>query len=434
MGQLPFHRKYRAKRISEYIGNTKIVESMLGVLRSGKRPQVILLEGHAGCGKTSFARLIAKEYLCENRDENTGACGVCDTCKLIEEYIQTGASDMLMNVREIDNSVSGNKQDIDELLNEAEMPSADGNWKVYILDECHLLSHGAQGRLLKMLEEPPEKVLMILCTTDPDKLLSTIISRCQYRFTVTKPKLKELAPLLKRVALTEGVVCDDKALGVISASANFVPREALILLEQVVNERGDVTYQNTVDVLDIVADTYYFRFYELIVTPKIDTFRYIKFIADIKENINLRQFINGLITFTQRGIYVYNSINLEGLDLSEIKRYKKIFSKFSANDIVYILDFLMGMKDDDIETKLLMLGYQGVLNRKQINVSDESFSNDTLLDRGNTDASAEKAISVASYIDKLSMTDEEKENLIKVDSDIMSTDDLANLFGGEVIE
>lgn len=358
---LSYPRKYRARTLGQYIGNDKNVKSILNVLRGGRRPQLFLFDGHAGCGKTTMARLLGKEYACENRSEETGACGVCDSCRMIDEFIQTGRSDMLMNLREIDCSVGGNKSSIDEMLSDIELPSLDGGWKTYIFDECHLISSVAQGRLLKVLEEPPPNVLMILCTTDPDKLLDTIRSRCEHRYTVVKPKLQELATLLKRVCHEEGVYVEDRALPVICASADFVPRQALLQLEDVVKEKNDVTYANTVEVLGVVADSYYFRFYEFLLKSERDIFGYIQFLSDIKETMDLGKFLNGLITFTKRGIYIYNGINTEGLDYSEIRKYKNIFSKFTAMDIVYVLNLLMKIKSEDIETTLMLLGYQGIL-------------------------------------------------------------------------
>ena len=230
-----FHRKYRPSKLSEYIGNQKLINSILETLKDGKRPQVFLFDGHAGCGKTTVSRLLAKEYMCENRSDESGACDECPTCKAMDEYIRTGDNNEVMGVREIDCSSAGNKAELDAILNEAETPSFDGSWKVFIFDECHLISKVAQGRMLKILEEPPEKVLMILCTTDPDMLLDTIRSRCQHHYTVTKPNLKDLAQHLKKVCKAEGVECEDKALGVIATSADFVPRQALIQLESVIN-------------------------------------------------------------------------------------------------------------------------------------------------------------------------------------------------------
>ena len=327
--ELGYHRKYRPNRLSDYIGNDNLVKSLLETLRNGKRPQVFLFDGHAGCGKTTIARLLAKEYLCEDRSDEHGACCNCVTCRNMDEYIRTGDNTQLMGVREVDCSVGGKVQELDAILNEAETPSFDDSWKVFIFDECHLISKVAQGRMLKILEEPPEKVLMILCTTDPDMILDTIRSRCQHHYTVVKPTLNELAKHLKKVCIAEGVESDDKALGVIATSADFVPRQALIQLEKVVAQKGNVSYDNTLEVLSIVSDKYYYDFYKYLLEPQIDVFAYINFLSDLKEHEDLGRFIDGLISFTNRGLYVYNGVMVQGLDTSEIKRYRTIFNKFS---------------------------------------------------------------------------------------------------------
>lgn len=425
--ELGFHRKYRPNNLYEYVGNTKNVNSILKVLSGGNRPQVYLLDGHAGCGKTTFARLIAKEYVCENRDDQHGACCNCFTCRAMDEFILTGNSEDLMNVREIDNSVSGNKSDIDEILNDAEIPSFDGGWKVFIFDECHLISKAAQGRMLKLLEEPPENVLLILCTTDPDMLLDTIRSRCQHHYTVSKPKLNELATLLKRVCEKEKVIVEDKALGVIATSADFVPRQALIQLETVINEKHDVTYKNTIEVLNVIADSYYFDFYKYLTQPQIDIFAYVKFLSELRENIDLKQFVAGLITFTNRGIYVYNGVNQQGLDVSEIKRYRQIFSKFSTGDIIHILKLLKTMQKGDIESELLLLGYEGIFDRGNI----EKFEK-VVTDNGNNDLSSEHNASINNYVESITLTEEEKDQKLSGD-DNLSIDDLALMFSGEII-
>lgn len=425
--ELGFHRKYRPNNLYEYVGNTKNVNSILKVLSGGNRPQVYLLDGHAGCGKTTFARLIAKEYVCENRDDQHGACCNCFTCRAMDEFILTGNSEDLMNVREIDNSVSGNKSDIDEILNDAEIPSFDGGWKVFIFDECHLISKAAQGRMLKLLEEPPENVLLILCTTDPDMLLDTIRSRCQHHYTVSKPKLNELATLLKRVCEKEKVIVEDKALGVIATSADFVPRQALIQLETVINEKHDVTYKNTIEVLNVIADSYYFDFYKYLTQPQVDIFAYVKFLSELRENIDLKQFVAGLITFTNRGIYVYNGVNQQGLDVSEIKRYRQIFSKFSTGDIIHILKLLKTMQKGDIESELLLLGYEGIFDRGNI----EKFEK-VVTDNGNNDLSSEHNASINNYVESITLTEEEKDQKLSGD-DNLSIDDLALMFSGEII-
>lgn len=430
---LPYHRKYRPKRLSEYIGNDRMKKSVMAALRSERLPQVILLKGHAGCGKTTMARLIAKEYRCENRDPITGACGECHSCLEMDHYIETGDDGMLMGVREIDVTDSNKKQSIDELLEDATTPSFDGSWKIYILDECHMMTNAAQNRLLKNLEEPTERVLMILCTTDPQKLLETIISRCQYIFPVSKPTRDELGNLLARVCKQEGVEFEPRALSLVCVKGDFVPRKALVALEQVVREKGSVTYENTLEVLNIVADKYFFEFYELLLSEPIDIFKYITFIGKLKSAMDLKQFVDSLLTFTMRGIYITNGVAVEALDKSEIEQYKKLFKKFNVGDVAYLLNLLLDMKSSlDIEARLLLLGYTG-LKRRQ--VSDLSKDNGlVLVDVDSITPEKEKKEGDKNYLESITMSDEQRADFVENHKKEVTIDTLAQLFQGTKIK
>ena len=325
---LPFHRKYRPSSISEYVGNEKIVTSIMAALRSDSKPQAILMEGNAGCGKTSMARLLAMEYLCENRDEIHGACGECYNCNAMKDYIETGDTAILMNVREVDAADSNKRQDVDDLLEDAKIPAYDGSWKIYIFDECHMMSPAAQNRLLKSLEEPTERVLMILCTTDPEKLLGTILSRCQYRYRVKKPDRNTLGNFLGKICKKEGVEFDLRGLSLVCVKGEFTFRNALIKLEQVIKERNRACYDDVVEVLSIIEDTLFFDFFVILFVDKVDIYRYVYLIGKIKETTELKTFVDNLIAFTMRGIYVANKVIVEALDKSEVEQYKNYFQRF----------------------------------------------------------------------------------------------------------
>lgn len=431
--ELGYHRKYRPNKLSDYIGNDKIIKSLLDTLKDGVRPQVFLFDGHAGCGKTTVARLLAKEYMCENRSDKHGACCNCVMCRYMDDYIRTGDNTQVMGVKEIDCSVGGKAGEIDALVNEITQPSFDDSWKVFIFDECHLISRQTQGKLLKIFEEPPENVLIILCTTNPEQMLDTIMSRCQHRHTVVKPSLNELAKHLKKVCKAEGIECEDKALGIIATVADFVPRQALIQLETVVTQKNSVTYENTIEVLNIISDKYYYDFYKYLLEPQIDVFAYINFLSDLKEHEDLKRFINGLITFTNRGLYVYNGVVPQGLDISEIKRYRTIFTKFSNEDIVYLLKLLKQIKNGDTETELLLVGYEGILGRNK-NSEEEKIDGILIKDSGNDEVAQERNNGVKNYIENKTITEDQEKEILSKSDESMSLDDLASMFGGEIIK
>lgn len=428
---LPYHRRYRPKKLSQYIGNERIKKGVLSALSGENLPQVVLMSGHAGTGKTTMGRLLAKEYRCENRDALTGACGECYNCQQMDEYIETGEEGMIMNVKEIDVTGSGGKQDIDALLEDAQEPSFDGTWKVYILDECHRMTNAAQNRLLKNLEEPAERVLMILCTTDPQMLLETIISRCQYHWQVKKPSREELSGLLQRVLHNENIEYEDKALSLLCVKGDFVPRKTLTALEQVVREHKRVFYEETVEVLEAVSDSLYFDFYNILLSDDINIYRYLTFINKVKVSMELKQFVDSLIPFTVRGIYIANGIHVEALDKSEIDLYKKLFKKFSPSDVAHLLNLLLDMKGSlDIETKLLLLGYTGVM-KPTMPTPQQGVA---ILPEDKSAVAKEKSESTNNYLESITMTKEEEEDFIEKNSQTVSATDLANMFGGTLVQ
>lgn len=424
-----YHRKYRSRTLNEYIGNEKLKLLVADLLNNPTRPQLILLQGYSGCGKTTMARLLAKEYNCLNRDEKTGACGECENCRAFDDYISSGEAGNVMNLHEYDcGQIKAG--DITSILQEMDAITFDGSWKVFIFDEAHLMSSKTMGGILKAIEEPPENVLIILCTTNPESLLNTITSRCQWTLQVTKPKTAQLCGLLKHVCESEGVEYEAKALPMICTYGDNTPRKSLTALEAVVRTKGSVTYANVTEVLQTIADTYYYEFFEFMVEERVDVVRYVRWLGGIKERFDIHQYVDGLIDFTKRGLYLYNSVQIDGADAAEIARCKKIFSAFSAMDIAHILTILVSIqRAQDAEVEMLMLAYTGV--RKPLVSVEDTVPKLTDVSK---DMAKEMRVANESIQKKVTLTPEEEKALVADATETMASEDVISAFGAALFE
>lgn len=355
---LPFHRKYRPNTLAGYIGNQKIKETAIKALSSDKKPQVILLWGSSGCGKTTFARLLAKEYSCENRDAETGACNTCYNCQLINDYIATGDTSSLQNIQEIDITEQSGKRDLTAVLNDMTMPSYAGEWRTYILDECHMASEGLQNRLLKIAEETPENVLIIFCTTNPEKMLPTLTNRCNLKLHVTKPKVKELVSLLKHVCDSEQVPYDVEGLAFLANRGELTIRTALQNLQQAVNEQQSAKYEDVIKVFDAISSSLIISFFRALKSR--DVFLYIALLYEVKSKFDLTMFVNELSSFVQRGVYTVNGITLDGVTDNDLKAYRELFGDLGVAQISMLINRISAMDSRNLEMSLMMLGYTGL--------------------------------------------------------------------------
>lgn len=431
---LPYHRKYRPTTIKDYVGNDAIKTNVIDMLSGPTRPQLLLFSGAAGCGKTTMARLVAKEYLCTSRDKQEGSCGVCLSCLNMQDYIRTGSTDSLMAVKEVDIAESNKKHDLELVLEESTLPTYDGSWRIYIMDEFHMATVAAQNMLLKLAEEPPEKVLIILCTTDPEQILETIKSRVQYIFKVKKPSKNALQEMLRRVCGLENIKTTTRALSLLIARGSFVPRQVLILLEQVVKGlKGErLTVEKVSASLDLITDKYYFRFFELVEALPSNVTEYITFLGDIKSDIDLKQFVLGLCDFTLRGIYVNHGVIVDALDKEELSKYRKLFARFDVARLAILLDFLLNLRaSKEIEARLMLLGYTG-LGAVAVKAKDRGYFG--VSEKSNIcSASEEKKQGNARHIANITMSEREKAAKIEEHTKKISGADLATFLGGRKV-
>ena len=388
--KLGFARRFRPTTMANYVGNEKNKETIKRYLK-GKKPQSILLTGNTGCGKTTIARLLVKEYLCEDRDDEKGACGVCNSCIAVDDYILTGSTEMLPDIHEIDITDKSGKSDIDSILETVEYPSITGGWKVYLLDEVHMASRQAQSRILKILEEPPEDVLFIFCTTDPDKMLDTLKNRCQLKLSIVKPTLVDITSLLKRVCLEESKDYDLEGLRTIASRSEFVIRDSLNNLERVLETRGDAKSTSVNEEFNEISNALLFQFYKAF--REKDFLAYMGLLYKIKVSFDFRQFLVSLNNFTMRGIYILNGVDVEGISEDELVSYKELFKSFTTEELSYILSSLRRMDIGDIEANLIGFIYcqneNKVVEGSQVNIdapqvkegNEYSFRNDVLQQR-----------------------------------------------------
>lgn len=340
MSYTALYRKFRPDTFADVKGQDHIVTTLKNQLKAGRIGHAYLFTGTRGTGKTTIAKILARTVNCENPKED-GPCGECRSCRAIA----AGAS---MNVIEIDAASNNGVDNIREIVEEVSYSPAEGKYKVYIIDEVHMLSIGAFNALLKTLEEPPSYVIFILATTEVHKLPITILSRCQ-RYDFKRISIDTIAARLQQLTQAEDVQVEEKALRYIAKTADGSMRDALSLLDQCIafHLGAELTYDKVLDVLGAVDTEIFSRL--LCSVLDRDVLGCVGLLEEIvMQGRELTQFVTDFTWYLRNLMLVQASDNLEDVidmstdnlkrlkqeagrvEMEQIVRYIRIFSELSG--------------------------------------------------------------------------------------------------------
>ena len=255
-------RKYRPMSFDTVVGQAALTTTLKNAVKSGKLAHAYLFCGPRGVGKTTCARIFAKAINCQNPTADGEACNECESCRSFNEQRS-------LNIFELDAASNNSVEHIKTLMEQTRIPPQVGKYKVFIIDEVHMLSTAAFNAFLKTLEEPPAHVIFILATTEKHKILPTILSRCQI-YDFERMTVQNTIDHLKMVADKEGVTYEDEALAVIAEKADGGMRDALSIFDQAVSFcQGNITYQRVIEDLNVLDSDNYFRIVDLSLENKV---------------------------------------------------------------------------------------------------------------------------------------------------------------------
>ncbi|UCH80428.1 MAG: DNA polymerase III subunit gamma/tau [Nitrospiraceae bacterium] len=339
MSYIVLARKWRPQGFEDLIGQETVVRTFHNAISSGKIVHAYLFSGPRGVGKTSSARILAKALNCERRT-GSGPCGSCPSCRAITD----GAS---VDVFEIDGASNNSVDAVRELRETVKYAPSGGKYKIYIIDEVHMLSTSAFNALLKTLEEPPEHVIFIFATTEPKKIPSTILSRCQHHAfrRISKTRIKEQ---LKEITTKEKIEIKDKALDMISKAADGSMRDALTLLDQAYSFSDTISEQELQILLGLPEIEIIHNLSKTILNGNIaETLSIIKELTD--RGSDLRQLTKELVEHFRNIAIVKVSDDAGGLleySEDEVEKFNQYASGVSIEQLTLLLSELLRLESE----------------------------------------------------------------------------------------
>jgi len=324
-------RKYRPNTFESVVGQENITQTLLKAIESNHLAQAFLFNGPRGVGKTTCARILAREV---NHFHSNG----------VDE-----GNDFSFNIFELDAASNNSVEDIRSLIDQVRIPPQIGKYKVYIIDEVHMLSKAAFNAFLKTLEEPPSYAIFILATTEKHKVLPTIISRCQV-FDFNRIQISSMVAHLAKIAEKENIAAEESALHVIAEKADGALRDALSIFDQMVSFSGNkVTYQSVIDNLNILDYDYYFALCSAFQNSDTET-ALVTFNQILNKGFDGHNFINGLANHIRNVLMCVSPKTVGILEVGETvkKRYLEEAPKFETGSLVKALE-LLGKADLDFK-------------------------------------------------------------------------------------
>ena len=279
-------RKYRPATFDTVIGQRALTTTLKNAIANNKLAHAYLFCGPRGVGKTTCARIFAKTINCLSPNSDGEACNECESCKAFNEQRS-------YNIHELDAASNNSVEDIRSLIEQVRIPPQIGKYKVYIIDEVHMLSTAAFNAFLKTLEEPPHHAIFILATTEKHKILPTILSRCQI-YDFSRISVTDTVEHLQNVAQKEGIDVEPEALTVIAQKADGGMRDALSIFDQVTSfSNGHITYKSVIENLNVLDYEYYFKLTDYILENKVSECMLL-FNEVLKKGFDGNHFITGL--------------------------------------------------------------------------------------------------------------------------------------------
>ncbi len=327
-------RKYRPQNFSTVVGQAHITTTLKNAIRNHQLAHAFLFCGPRGVGKTTCARILAKTINCENLQPDGEACNECHSCKSFNE----GSS---FNIHELDAASNNSVDDIRTLVEQVRFAPQAGKYKIYIIDEVHMLSSSAFNAFLKTLEEPPSYAIFILATTEKHKILPTILSRCQI-FDFKRITIQDTVDHLQEICRKESIEAETDALHLVAQKTDGCMRDSLSTLDKIVSfTAGHLTYQNTLEHLNILDYDYYFRVMDHVLTQDIAA-ALLLFDEVLQKGFEGDNFLGGWAEFLRNLLLCKEEKAMHLVEVSgNLKdRYKQLAGKVSPAYLISALNLL----------------------------------------------------------------------------------------------